>query len=143
MLIPILSIKNSELLSKYNELYSILGSSNIIFNVKEKVILAEIEKTLSAEIYPNRLIQFEEKVNIIISKSMNAVHINISNILESNRKEKFLEFEEYINSLCSYNFSYHSFNYGMGNFYLDTIYKKRFYIFKRYLGKRKYIFWNY
>lgn len=122
--IPILSIKNSELLNKYNELYSILGSSNIIFNVKEKVILAEIEKTLSAEIYPNRLNQFEEKVKIIISKSMNSVYRNIRNISENKRNEKFSEFEEYINSLCSYNFSYHSFNYGMGTFYLDTMYEK-------------------
>ena len=122
--IPILSIKNSELLSKYNELYSILGSSNIIFNVKEKVILAEIEKTLSAEIYPNRLIQFEEKVNIIISKSMNSVHGNIRNILESKRNERFLEFEKDINSLSISNFDYRLFNYGMGTFYLDTMYKK-------------------
>lgn len=124
VLIPILSIKNSELLSKYNELYSILGSSNIIFNVKEKVILAEIEKTLSAEIYPNRLIQFEEKVNIIISKSMNSVHGNIRNILESKRNERFLEFEKDINSLSISNFDYRLFNYGMGTFYLDTMYKK-------------------
>ena len=122
--IPILSIKNSELLNKYNELYSILGSSNIIFNVKEKVILAEIEKTLSAEIYPIRLNQFEEKVKNIISKSMNSVYKNIRNILESKRNDKFEEFEEYINSLSIYNFSYDSFNYDMGNFYLDTIYKK-------------------
>lgn len=66
---PVLQIKHSEIKEKFEELYSFLGSSEIVFKVKEDILLREIKNTLSAEINPDRLKQFSRAVDEVINIS--------------------------------------------------------------------------
>lgn len=60
---PILSIKHSELNEDtFNKLYSFIGSSEIVFKVKEDILLNDIKDTLESEIYMDRLREFSRKV---------------------------------------------------------------------------------
>ena len=75
---PILTIISKELNEqKFNELYSFLGSSEIMFKVKEDILLQDIKNTLSAEIYMDRLKEFSRKVDQIINSSSREVLKNI------------------------------------------------------------------
>lgn len=91
---PVLSIKHTEYNEKFIQLYQYLGSSNVLFNVKEDVILGEIKKTMSSEVYLNRLNYFEKKVSNIIRESERNVYCNIGK-LEDDAKE----YEKYLKSL--------------------------------------------
>ncbi len=93
--IPILSINHTELADKFDTLYSYLGASNIIFNVKSECLLKEIEKTLSAEVYLKRLEYFENSVKNVIKKSEREVYRNIGKLEEESDKK----YEEYLRSL--------------------------------------------
>ena len=75
--IPILTIKSSELKEKFEQLYSYLGSSEIIFKIKEDILLRDIKSTLSAEINPDRLKQFSRDVDEVINVSASQVLENI------------------------------------------------------------------
>jgi len=88
---PILTIKSQEIKERYNELYSYLGSSEIIFKVKEDILLREIKNTLSAEINPDRIKRFSHAVDNIINISATQVLENIRasyNIMDDLEKEK-------------------------------------------------------
>ena len=75
---PILQIKHEEMNEKtFNKLYSFLGSSEIIFKIKEDILLKDIQNTLEAEIYMDRLKEFQEKVDRIILNSSKTVRENI------------------------------------------------------------------
>ena len=75
---PILQIKHEEMNEKtFNKLYSFLGSSEIIFKIKEDILLRDIQNTLEAEIYMDRLKEFQEKVDRIILNSSKTVRENI------------------------------------------------------------------
>lgn len=75
---PILQIKHEEMNEKtFNKLYSFLGSSEIIFKIKEDILLKDIQNTLDAEIYMDRLKEFQEKVDQIILNSSKTVRENI------------------------------------------------------------------
>lgn len=95
ILTPILSINHTELVDKFYTLYSYLGASNIIFNVKSEYLLKEIEKTLSAEVYLKRLEYFENSVKNVIKKSEREVYRNIAELEEKSDKK----YEEYLRSL--------------------------------------------
>ncbi len=90
---PILSINHAEYNTKFDLLYSKIGSSNVLFNVKEECLLNEIEKTLSSEVYLNRLSYFETKVKNVIQKSEREVYRNIGKIMNRNEGsyESFLK----------------------------------------------------
>lgn len=95
ILTPVLSIKHSELADKFHILYSYLGASNIIFNIKSECLLKEIEKTLSAEVYLKRLEYFENAVKNVIKKSEREVYRNIAKL----EKESDKKYETYLKSL--------------------------------------------
>lgn len=93
---PILEIKHTEIKKKFDLLYKKIGASNIIFNVKEDCLLKEIEKTLSAEIYPNRLDYFLDKVTRIVRKSKVEVYNNIRNFKNNTPDSQYNVFKEYL-----------------------------------------------
>jgi hypothetical protein len=109
---PILSIKNSEIKDRFNELYSYLGSSEIIFKIKEDILLREIKNTLSAEINPDRLKQFKYAVDDVINTSATQVLENIrANVKndknnEADRLEKILHAMS-LESIIDYIFDNH------------------------------------
>lgn len=75
---PVLQIKHEELNEDtFNKLYSFLGSSEIVFKVKEDILLKDIQNTLESEIYMDRLKEFQEKVDRIISNASQVVRENI------------------------------------------------------------------
>ncbi len=89
---PILSISHNEYQDKFEQLYHYLGSSNVLFNIKEDVLLKEIEKTMSSEVYLNRLSYFKIKVSNIIKKAECKVYKNISKLGEDkDNYKKYLE----------------------------------------------------
>jgi hypothetical protein len=98
---PILQIKNSEIKDKFEQLYSFLGSSEIIFKVKEDILLREIKNTLSAEINPDRIKQFSYSVDEVIKASADQVLENIRakhNFKENSEKER-KELEKQLNTM--------------------------------------------
>lgn len=75
---PVLQIKHEELNKEtFDKLYSFLGSSEIIFKIKEDILLKDIQSTLEAEIYMDRLREFQGKVDKIISNASTTVRENI------------------------------------------------------------------
>lgn len=93
---PVLSIKHAEFKDKFAALYHYLGASNVLFNVKEEVLLSEIEKTMSSEVYLNRLHYFETKVSNIIKKSKREVYRNIAKLEDSaDEYEQFLKSQKF------------------------------------------------
>lgn len=75
---PVLQIKHEELNKEtFDKLYSFLGSSEIIFKIKEDILLKDIQSTLEAEIYMDRLREFQGKVDKIISNASTKVRENI------------------------------------------------------------------
>jgi hypothetical protein len=88
---PVLTIGHFEIKTKFDLLYSYLGSSEIIFKVKEDIILQDIKNTLSAEINPDRLKQFSAKVDDVINSSATQVLENIRKIHDWKRE---IEIEE-------------------------------------------------
>lgn len=101
---PVLSIKSSEIKNKFDQLYSKLAASEILFSIKEDYLLKEIEKVMSAEVYINRLDEFERKVGQVIIKSKPKVYENIRalnpehDILKKLEKDR-ISFSDYINTL--------------------------------------------
>jgi hypothetical protein len=89
---PILTLKSEDLNElNFNELYSYLGASEIMFKVKEEILLKDVENMLSAEIYMDRIIEFSQKIDKIINYARNSVWKNIqknSNCKNSLDKEK-------------------------------------------------------
>jgi len=88
---PILQIKSIEIKEKFEQLFSFLGSSEIIFKVKEDILLREIKNTLSAEINPDRIKQFSQSVDEVINASAAQVLENIRakySLKENSAKEQ-------------------------------------------------------
>ena len=98
---PVLQIKNSEIKDRFEELYSFLGSSEIIFKVKEDILLREIKNTLSAEINPDRIKRFSYSVENVISNSAFQVLENIRAKYKSkdNSEREKKEYEQQLNSM--------------------------------------------
>ena len=75
---PVLTIKHTELNEDvFNRLYSFLGSSEIVFKIKEDILLKEIQNTLESEIYMDRLKEFSRNVDNIVNKASYSVRQNI------------------------------------------------------------------
>lgn len=130
---PILSIAHSEIKEKFDALYYRLGSSNIIFNVKEDCLLQEIKKTMSSEIYINRLEQFEWKVQKALRESESKVYENIRalNKRENPRKKQNDNFRNYLESLKEIDIIRTYFNEPLSRGNFDIIYS----VFKEKLLK--------
>lgn len=93
---PVLSINHTEYKDKFDLLYHYLGASNVLFNVKEDVLLAEIEKVMSSEVYLNRLNYFERKVSNTIKKAEREVYRNIAKLEDSaDEYEQFLKSQKF------------------------------------------------
>lgn len=91
---PILSIRNSELPQKFYQLDSFIGSSQLLFALKNR-ILKDIEVTLSSEVHLDRLDEFIEAVRYSVSKVRSKVLENFranAKIQEESRSKAFEEF---------------------------------------------------
>lgn len=97
LLTPILSIKNTELLKRFLELDSYVGSTQILPILKEKM-LDQIEKIFSSEVRVERLDEFIDAVKDIAGKLRTkvekAAHDNYSKSIRENDNYKLLENED-------------------------------------------------
>lgn len=102
--VPILQIEHTNLNEEtFNQLYSFLGSSEIIFKVKEDILLTDIQNTLEAEIYMERLHEFKRKIDNILYKAERSVRENIQKLTNITRDTEIRKknFEELLRSQSS------------------------------------------
>ncbi|GCF72646.1 hypothetical protein BC2926_01870 [Bacillus cereus] len=91
---PILAFRNNELLDKFTLLDSYIGSTQILYNIKKK-ILKDIETTLSAEVHLDRLDEFIVETKLSVNKIRPNVMRNFrenSKIQRESQKQKFIDF---------------------------------------------------
>jgi hypothetical protein len=72
---PIISIRHNDLENSFELLDRYIGSTQLLYTLKSK-ILKDIETTLSAEVYLDRLDEFIEEVNNVIGKTRPMVLTN-------------------------------------------------------------------
>jgi hypothetical protein len=121
---PILSIPHHEIAKKFHELNYKIGAPNVVFNVKEDCLLREIKKTMSSEIYINRLEQFEWKVQKVLRETEPKVYENIRalNKRENTAEKQNNEFRSYLDSLRDIEIISTFFNRAILNGDFDIIY---------------------
>jgi hypothetical protein len=121
---PILSIPHHEIAKKFHELNYKIGAPNVVFNVKEDCLLREIKKTMSAEVYVNRLEQFEWKVQKALRESESKVYENIRSLnkRENTKQKQDDEFRSYLESLRDIDIIKTFFNRSLTNGNFDIIY---------------------
>ncbi|GBF12453.1 type I restriction enzyme HsdR N-terminal domain-containing protein [Tepidibacillus sp. HK-1] len=138
---PILSILHTDLPEKFNQLDSYLGSSQLIFSLKNK-LLKDIEVTLSSEVHLDRLDEFVDAVKSSVSKIRPNVLENFranAKIQEKLRKQALEEFlyKEDLDLIVSSLF--------MSNLASGTLYRISQIVAKRFIESspsRQYLFLN-
>jgi len=83
---PILSIKNNELISKFQTLNNLLGAKNIITHLKDEV-LDKISKIFSVELNVDKLESFSNQVRNTLNSLKPTINDNIRNVRKEKEKE--------------------------------------------------------